>query len=237
MRLYPVLLAAALSCFFVLLSAAPAAACSCARATDAATAMAAAHTVFEGRVVQINPEDAQAAQPAPALLEKDSADLPSGLKLTTPKMLYRFEVLRSWKGDAAELVTIETASQSAACGRSYAKNESYLIYAYEGSEGRLADNSCTRSAPSDEAAADIDALTALSAGSSSSQPSTTKDEQPTKAHGPGVTTPQKPPSQAKGAGQNSPGCAVNAANTNVSSVSWTLMLLMFGSILHLRQRP
>jgi len=94
-----------------------------------------------------------------------------------------------------------------------------------------------RIAPSAEAAADIAALTALSAGSSSSQPSTPKDEQPTKAHGPGVTTPQKPPSQAKGAGQNSPGCAVNAANTNVSSVSWTLMLLMFGSILHLRQRP
>ena len=95
MRLYPVLLAAALSCFFVLLSAAPAAACSCARATDAATAMAAAHTVFEGRVVQINPEDAHAAQPGPALLEKESADLPSGLELTENGFLEREKARRA----------------------------------------------------------------------------------------------------------------------------------------------
>jgi hypothetical protein len=235
MRPYLVLLAASLSCFSLLVTAAPAAACSCARAADAATAMAAAHTVFEGRVVQINPENAQAAQPAPALLESEPAELHSGLELTAPKMLYRFEVLRSWKGDPATLVTIETPSQSATCGRSYVKDQSYLIYAFQGSEGRLADNSCTRSAPSGQATEDIDALAVLS--TSSSQPPEATEEQPTKTRAQSSTTSVKTAERDTGSGRSGPGCTMSAAKRSSDSTSWALMLLIFGGILNRRQRP
>ncbi len=161
--LHRALLVTALVWSAALLHASPVEACSCARAPDAKTALAGAQIVFEGRVVQDNLENEQAAQPAPALPDSPSHDLLEATEARNPQRLYRFEVLHRWKGETANLVTIETPSQGAACGRTYKRDTTYLIYAYAGAEGRLSDNLCTRSASIAQAREDLEALKSLQA--------------------------------------------------------------------------
>ncbi len=250
MRLGPVLIAATLTWLPLGLTSAPASACSCARPDDAATALAAAHTVFEGRVVQVNPENAQAAQPAEVLLESERADLSvadqvglaGGLaeNWVPMRMLYRFEVLRSWKGNPTKLVTIETNSQSTACGRTYERDQRYLIYAYAGTEGRLADNSCTRSAPSSKAGKDIVTLDAISAATSPpAQPATTDTQLPEPVKEAPAAAPAQSPDSTETIDpvESSPSCALSGTERNPNSSSWPLLLLLAGSVLIRRQRP
>lgn len=61
---------------------------------------------------------------------------------------YELEVLRFWKGELGDTVTITTASSSAACGRSYEIGEIYLVYAVQDPEsGELRDYLCSRTRP------------------------------------------------------------------------------------------
>lgn len=68
---------------------------------------------------------------------------------------YTFDVVKAWKGNPGAQVTITTAVHSAACGRSYAKGSSWLLYPYSSDDGVLRDNICSRSAPVDAASADL----------------------------------------------------------------------------------
>jgi len=148
------------------------------------------------------------------------------------RMLYRFEVLRSWKGNPPKVVTIETNSQSTACGRTYKKDQPYLIYAYAGTEGRLADNSCTRSAPSSNAGGDIVTLDAISAAASPpAQPATTD------THLPDPAKPAPDTAETIEPAQSGPACTLNGTERTSDAGSWPLLLFLAGSVLTRRQRP
>jgi hypothetical protein len=116
------------------LSIAPSAAraCSCMPPPPPAEALDAASAVFEGRA--------------------------TGVVKEGHKQRFSFDVLRVWKGDVDALAEITTASDSAACGRGYATGEIYVIYAYRGPDGALADGLCTRTRERSRAIEDLAAL-------------------------------------------------------------------------------
>lgn len=117
-------------------------ACSCIPSKDAVTAARDATAVFEGKLVKIeNPKP-----PGPYDL---------------PMTIFTFEVKRTFKGQLDSKVTVETAENSAACGRGYGKvGDSWLIYARSTDQGQLTDNLCSRTKPIADAAADIAELEA-----------------------------------------------------------------------------
>ncbi len=188
-RTLGILVAALLCAGTASMPASPAHACSCQPAADATIALNAAHTVFEGRVVQSNPEDAQAGAPPP---------------LVPGPTLYRFEVLRSWKGEPATLVTIRTPGSAAACGRSYDKGSTYLVYASQDTDGLLFDNLCSRTRKAADAESDFKLLDA----GPTTAPSTTR-AQPTAA--PKTSTPAAPspgPASSDEQDVGKPGCSL-----------------------------
>jgi MYXO-CTERM domain-containing protein len=71
---------------------------------------------------------------------------------------YSFEVDRFWKGEPGDRVDVETASSSAACGRSYEIGTPYLVYARHVSEGVLGDTLCSRTRTMMAAEEDIEVL-------------------------------------------------------------------------------
>lgn len=123
-------------------------ACSCMPPPAPGQAMADSKAVFEGKLVSQRTEmRALGAE----------GDASGGVEL--PINVATFEVLRVWKGDGITVgstITIETAGDSAACGRDYSTATEWIVYAYD-QDGKLADGLCTRTGPSDEAANDGDA--------------------------------------------------------------------------------
>jgi hypothetical protein len=112
----------------------PVAACKCMLlAPNEAAAQASA--VFEGRVVEVT--DGQGAE-----LPRRSATL---------------RVVRGWKGAQSERAVVTTASDSAACGVHFVRDQNYLIYATT-QDGTLSATSCSRTRPSAEAEEDFAAL-------------------------------------------------------------------------------
>jgi len=106
-------------------------ACSCVRPPPPLAAAEKANVVFEGRA---------------------GAPSTEGMRIRTT-----FEVSRTFKGDTGTYVDVLTMSSSAACGRRYVPGETYLVYAYQ-SGGSLADNLCSRTRRSSEAAVDFEVL-------------------------------------------------------------------------------
>ena len=122
------------------------------------------------------PEIAEACScmppPAPVVAARDAdavfhaklvsvTDMPS----TTPHGLaykkFTFEVLRTFKGQLDVQVNVQTADNSAACGREYGDAGSeWLIYARVDENGQTHDNLCSRSRPIDNAVEDIAELEA-----------------------------------------------------------------------------
>jgi MYXO-CTERM domain-containing protein len=120
-------------------------ACSCMKAPSAVVAAKDAEAVFEGKVLSV--ED----------FEKTFG--PGDYKMKAKR--YKVEIIRSWKGmvKAGETINIETADNSAACGRTYELNTNYLIYANASDqEGHLHDGLCSRTMKSEKAAEDFEAL-------------------------------------------------------------------------------
>ncbi|HRI07489.1 MAG TPA: hypothetical protein PKW35_06715, partial [Nannocystaceae bacterium] len=74
------------------------------------------------------------------------------------ELRYEFEVLRIWKGELGEAVVLHTPSSSAACGRTYANGEPYIIYDSRGQDGELADFHCSRTRRSAGADEDLAVL-------------------------------------------------------------------------------
>ncbi len=115
-------------------AAVPAAlACSCAPPPEPEKALAAAALVVEGTVLE---------GPTPH----------------EGKHRYTFEVKRTWKGTSGGRLIIETPTNGAACGRTYAVGNSYFLYVgtYDGQVGF--DSLCSRTRPMDGASEDIAAL-------------------------------------------------------------------------------
>lgn len=127
----PRVLWACLALVAVLAMPSAARACSCVRPPPPLAATEKADVVFEGRAAAPSTE---------------------GMRIRTT-----FEVLRTFKGDTGTHVDVLTMSSSAACGRRYVPGESYMVYAYE-SNGGLADNLCSRTRRSSEAAVDFEVL-------------------------------------------------------------------------------
>jgi len=156
-----------------------------------------------------------------------------------PQMLYRFEVLRSWKGNPAKLVTIETNRQGTACGRTYKKGQAYLLYANAGTEDRLADNACTRSMPSSQASEDFATLDAITATSSPPSQAATTDTQPPgpTEQAPPAAPPKAPDStEAIDPVESGPTCSYSAIEGASHAPSSLLLLLLAGIIFYRRQR-
>jgi len=100
-----------------------ASACSCLPPEPPKDALDKAEAVFVGRVVVA--DDA-------------------GADDTFRRIHYQFEVSRSWKGEPGATVTLSSAASSAACGRSFALDEEYLVYASADQSGDLTDSLCSR---------------------------------------------------------------------------------------------
>jgi MYXO-CTERM domain-containing protein len=111
-----------------------AAACSC-LAMPADAAFETAASVFEGRVISIEPA--------------------SEMQLEV-----RLRVVRTWKGADAEEVTVYTASQGATCGYEFALDRSYLVYTDAASAegdapGTELVSLCSNTKPVEDAAAEL----------------------------------------------------------------------------------
>jgi hypothetical protein len=107
-------------------------ACSCLPPPPPGEALGNALAVFEGRAADVVEEERQHR--------------------------FSFEVSRVWKGDVGPQTHVITASDSAACGRGYTLGETYLVYAYRGQDGGLADGLCTRTRERSHALEDLAAL-------------------------------------------------------------------------------
>jgi hypothetical protein len=128
------MLAAALVLAAAWLLPRPAAACKC-MLVPPSEAAAQASAVFEGRVVEVT--DVQGA--------------------ATPRRSVTLRVVRGWKGMQSERAVVTTASDSAACGIDFARDQNYLVYASM-QDGALTANSCGGTRLSTEAEEDFKAL-------------------------------------------------------------------------------
>lgn len=111
---------------FLLLDVGVARACSCMPPPPAAQALTQSDAVFSGRVIKIK-----------RVKSRNSQDEP------LQEMEVVLEVNSSWKGAERKRVTVFTASQSAACGYSFRKGVTYLVYAND-SQGKLVASICSR---------------------------------------------------------------------------------------------
>ena len=122
----------------LLLSAAPALACSCVPATVAQAKQDAA-AIFEGRVTSI-------------------VDAPESGVDMAPEHSVTLSVVRSWRGlEKQQTVTLRTAKSGATCGYAFELGTSYLVYA-GGEPGKLHVNSCSRTRLLSKASEDLAAL-------------------------------------------------------------------------------
>jgi hypothetical protein len=90
---------------------------------------------------------------------------------------YQFEVLRTWKGDFGRSLTVETASESATCGRMFSIGTTYILYLQNVRGDRASDYLCSRTRPSERALEDLTALgegTATSGSRDTSGAATTR---------------------------------------------------------------
>jgi len=98
--------------------------------------LSASYAVFTGEVTEIEP---------------DTATTFGGIEIT-------LRVKRVWKGDIGEQVEVRTAGNSAACGYSFVKGETYLVYADRDEADPMRVSLCSRTALVASAQVDLDFL-------------------------------------------------------------------------------
>jgi hypothetical protein len=69
--------------------------------------------------------------------------------------LAKFSVTKIWKGERSAVSEILTANNSAACGYDFLVGETYVVYAYKFSDGKLHTYLCTRTKRTRDAADDL----------------------------------------------------------------------------------
>jgi hypothetical protein len=112
-----------------------ASACSCMKLTPS-EGLTSSFAVFTGEVTDI---------------EKNEATRFGGREVT-------LRVHKVWKGEPAEELKVHTAGSSAACGYSFTKGVTYLVYAIRDDADPLRVSLCSRTAPVDQAKEDLDFL-------------------------------------------------------------------------------
>jgi hypothetical protein len=130
-----------LALFFVgtsILSAEAAHACTCVPPQSPGAERERAAAVFSGKVLQVK-------------RHKSAEDIFGGVEVV-------FRVDKAWKGAGKRTVSVFTSSQSAACGYSFTKGHTYLVYASANSEGRLSTSICSRTRRLKDAREDLDEL-------------------------------------------------------------------------------
>jgi hypothetical protein len=110
-------------------------ACSCMQLTPS-EGLTSSYAVFTGEVSKI---------------EKNQSTRFGGLEVT-------LRVKQMWKGQPAQELKVHTAGSSAACGYSFAKGVTYLVYAVRDDADPLRVSLCSRTAPIDKAKKDLDFL-------------------------------------------------------------------------------
>jgi MYXO-CTERM domain-containing protein len=110
-------------------------ACSCMRITPA-EGLSSAYAVFTGEVTTIEP---------------NTATKFGGVEIT-------LRVKKVWKGDIGAQVQVRTAGSSAACGYSFVKGETYLVYADRDEADPMRVSLCSRTALVANAQEDLDLL-------------------------------------------------------------------------------
>jgi hypothetical protein len=118
----------------------PAYACSCIPPAPPLDSLAEAAAVFQGEVVEVGALEAE-----------------GGVVNTADMVQVTFKVNQVWKGDIAETTTLTTAGSSASCGVEFQSGQTYVVYAHM-LEGQLNASLCSRTAPVDLAAEDLEAL-------------------------------------------------------------------------------
>jgi hypothetical protein len=171
--MYRLAIALLLAVSFYFADLARAHACSCVESAGVSEDLTAAGSVFEGKVVSLRHE-------------------PKHHQLTA-----RVQVLRRWKGPAQPNVDVVTVDQGSLCGFGFERGKSYLLYTPE-AEGTLSVSLCSRSKPSEAAAADFAELDRLAA---SGQPASAP---------PALSTSPEPAPPATAAAPSPPGSAVPA---------------------------
>jgi MYXO-CTERM domain-containing protein len=112
-------------------------ACSCMPPKPAVESARDASVVFHAKLVSV-------------------ADMPKSTPHGLANKVYTFQVLRTFKGQLDDKVNVQTADNSAACGRDYgAAGSEWLIYARVDENGQTHDNLCSRSRPIADAVDDI----------------------------------------------------------------------------------
>ena len=178
-----------------LTQARPAEACSCAQPPPAREEFARSTSVFEARVVS--------AQSAP------------------PNLKSTLHVLRGWKGISAGSADI-VIDQDTMCGYPFQRDKKYLVYASEVA-GQLSVSLCSRTAPSEKAAADFPELDRLAkaqpapSAAPSAPPSSTPPAQ-TSAH---VSTQIAPVGSATPSGSAPAPVSPRGTSCTVSTSSWS----------------
>ncbi|HYO90079.1 MAG TPA: hypothetical protein VEQ40_00505 [Pyrinomonadaceae bacterium] len=123
---------------FLLLSADAGYACTCVPPPSVAESLSQAGAVFSGKVLQVK-----------------------RVKGSEQDGLWQVEVVfavnTSWKGARQRVISVFTASQSAACGYSFMRGRTYLVYAGE-SQGKLATTICSRTKRLKDARLDLKEL-------------------------------------------------------------------------------
>jgi hypothetical protein len=184
------LLAAAIVLAAAWLLPRPAAACKCMLlAPNEAAAQASA--VFEGRVVEVSDEQ--------------------GAELPRRKVTLR--IVRGWKGMQSERAVVTTASDSAACGVDFVRDQNYLVYATT-QDGALSATTCSRTRLSTEAEEDF---AALGMGWTPVDPKTQDSA---------IKPAKKPEPPARG---GCAGCAINDPRDEpAAALAWLLPALWLG---------
>src|SRR3712207_1240946 len=101
----------------VVFTAETALACTCAPPQSAARELKRASAVFSGKVEKVKGH-------------KEVADIFASVEA-------EFKVERVWKGVEKEIVSVFTSPISSACGYSFKKGSTYLVYAYGNEQGKL----------------------------------------------------------------------------------------------------
>jgi hypothetical protein len=136
---------------------------------------------------------------------------------------FSFAVKRVFKGDVGETIQICTPISSAACGRDYDDGEQYLVYAHS-YEGRLDDNSCSRTRKRSDAEEDLAVLGAGIPARSAATDDSNERDKPAEAAPP--TEPQRvPPPPIEPAPKNGRGCSMGSASTYPSASLLALLAI------------
>jgi hypothetical protein len=146
---------------------------------------------------------------------------------------YGFEVLRYFKSGVGlpARLDLHTPVQAPACGRQFARDETYLIYARQREDGRLTDFRCSRTRTVQAASED---LSELGEGVAPEDWQLSALDVGEGLVGTGETTPElaaAPEVTSEVAG----GCALRARGSNATSLA-AFALGLFGSLLVFRRR-